>query len=311
MVVKSHRQLRHEREHNELADWLAEHLEAVKPYTTHIAVAAIVIAVGVIGSIYYFSTEKQLTAKDWSDYRAALNDREPEKALQKFYDSKPTSAAGLWAAQTLGDIELSQGATEMFRDRERARELLDKAKAHYKLVEAGAPDAAPDSELLARARLGLGKVHEALCEPEEALKYYKLVAENEKESALGKAGAKAARRMEDPRDVALLAWFAQQTPKKAAPLGGPGGGIPGLPNDLPDRPDISVPGLDLDNIGTGLPETPEPTLPLPGTTPPPPPEGEEPADPKPEDAKPETSTPASPAPEKSSDSTKPAESNPE
>jgi hypothetical protein len=298
MVVKSHRQLRHEREHNELADWLAERLNALKPYSTQIAVAALVIVVGVIGTVYYFSTENQVTAKDWSDYRAALNDREPEKALQKLYDAKPDSAAALWAAQTLGDIELSRGAGEMFQNREQAKELLDKAIAHYKLVEAGAGSAASDSGLLARARLGLGKAHEALCEPEEALRYYKLVADSEKESALGKAAAKAAKRMEDPRDVALLAWFAQQTPKKASPLSGPGGGIPGLPNDLPDRPDISVPGLDLDNIGTGVPDVPEPTLPLPGTTTTPDeskPEENQPAESKPAESKPAADADAKPA----------------
>lgn len=155
----------------------------------------------------------------------------------------------------------------------------------------------------------MGKVYEALCKPEDALKYYKLVADTQKDSAIGKAAAKAAKRMENPRDVKLLAWFAQQTPKKPSPLSGPGGGAPGLPNDLPDRPDISPPSsLGLGNIGTGTPDAPEPSLPLPGTTPPgaaPPPES------KPDADKPAGDKPAAPATEEKPAEPKPAEPKPE
>jgi tetratricopeptide (TPR) repeat protein len=267
MVVKSHRQLRHEREHNELADWLAERLEVLRPYATQIAVAALLIVVAVLAGVYYFGTGNQVASQEWSDYFAAFNEREPEKALQALYTSKPTSSAGLWAAQTLGDINLAQGSGQMFLDRDQAQEKLEKAIDYYTKATA----AANDPNLVARARLGLGKAYEAKCQPEEALKYYKQVAETQKGTAIGEAAEKAARRMENPRTVAMLAWFAQQTPKKPAPLPGEGGGLPGLPNDLPDRPDISLPrdpgGLGLGNIGTGIPDSPEPTLPQPGTTP--------------------------------------------
>jgi tetratricopeptide (TPR) repeat protein len=303
MVVKSHRQLRHEREHNELADWLAERLEVLRPYATQIAVAALLIVVAVLAGVYYFGTGNQVASQEWSEYFSAFNEREPEKALQALYTAKPTSPAGLWAAQTLGDMNLAQGSGQMFLDRDLAQEKLDKAIDFYTKATA-APN---DPNLVARARLGLGKVYEAKCQPEEALKYYQQVAETQKGTAIGEAAEKAARRMENPRTVAMLAWFAQQTPKKPAPLPGEGGGLPRLPNDLPDRPDISLPGesggLDLGNIGTGIPEAPEPTLPQPGTTPPAP-EGKKP------EAKPEGSTPASAPPEKVPEST-PAESKPE
>jgi tetratricopeptide (TPR) repeat protein len=288
MVVKSHRQLRHEREHNELADWLAERLEVLRPYSTQIAVAALLIVVAVLAGVYYFGTGNQVASQEWSEYFAAFNEREPEKALQTLYTSKPTSPAGLWAAQTLGDINLAQGSGQMFLDRDQAQEKLEKAIDYYTKATA----ATNDPNLVARARLGLGKAYEAKCQPEEALKYYKQVAESQKGTAIGEAAEKAAKRMENPRTVAMLAWFAQQTPKKPAPLPGEGGGLPGLPNDLPDRPNISLPsGLGLDDIGTGVPESPEPTLPQPGTTPPPPPEGEKPAEPNSAGAKPESSTP--------------------
>jgi cell division septation protein DedD len=197
----------------------------------------------------------------------------------------------------------------MFIDREQATDKLEAAKGYYQKAEA-APN---DPNLVARARLGLGKVNEALCQPEEALKYYKQVAETQKDTAIGKEAARAAKRMENPRDVALLAWFAQQTPKKPAPLPGIGSGLPGLPNDLPDRPDITPPsGLGLDNLGTGIPESPEPTLPQPGTTPPTTPEGEKPEATKPAATTPESSKPADAGEAKPSASeAKPAKTQPE
>lgn len=299
MAIKSHRQLRHEREHNELADWMAERLEAFRPHATQITIVALIILVAVLGAIYYFGTENQASATDWSEYFAAFNQREPEKALEKLHKDKPNSPAGLWAAQTLGDMNVSRGAGLMFSDRERAKDHLDKADAFYKQVEAGAKDTA----LVARARLGLGKVYESLCKPEEALRYYQMVAASEKDSAIGKVAQRAAQRMEDPRQVELLAWFATQEPKRPAPLTGPGGGLPGLPNDLPDRPDISPPsGLDLD-IGTGAPEAPGPSLPQPGTT--------TPEETKPEEAKPDKPQPDAPKSEEGKPAEKPATDGPQ
>jgi hypothetical protein len=311
MVVKSHRQLRHEREHNELADWMAEKTDVLRPYATHIALGAILLVAAVLGGLYYFGTSNQAAADEWAAYFTALNEREPEKALEVLVTTKPNTPPGLWAAQTLGDINLARGSTEMFRDRAVAKEKLEAALGFYQKAEK-APN---DLNLVARARLGIGKVYEALCKPEEALKYYKLVADTQKESAIGLAAAKAAKRMENPRDVELLAWFATQTPKKPAPLPGAGGGLPGLPNDLPDRPDISPPsGLGLDNIGTGVPEAPAPSLPLPATTTPSSktpdetkPDGDAPAAEKPLTEKPAAEKPAAESPA----SENPAEPKPE
>ena len=302
MVVKSHRQLRHEREHNELADWLAERLEVLQPYAAPIAIGALVVVVAIVAGAYYFGTARQVASQEWAGYFDALNEREPEKGLKSLYTSKPTSAPGCGPPRRWATSISRRAQALMFSDREQAKEKLDAALDFYKKAEA-APN---DLNLVARARLGLGKTYETLCKPEEALKYYKLVADTQKESAIGKLAAKSAKRMENPREVELLAWFAEQTPKKPAPLPGAGGGLPGLPNDLPDRPDISLPGsgLGLEGLGTEIPAAPEPTLPPAGTTPPsttPPPASSPPAAPGAEtpaatEAPPEAK-PADPKPE--------------
>jgi hypothetical protein len=256
---------RHELQTNELADWLGQRLEAFKPHATSITIGAAILLVAVLGSIWYFGGEDKASAKSWSQYFAAFNDREPGKALEKLAADQPGSTAALWALQSVGDMNVAQGAAMLFSDREEAKKLLEKAELAYKQVEAGATD----PMLKARARLGLGKVYESRLKPDDARRYYEVVAESHKETAIGKEAAADVRRMNDQRQIALLAWFAKQEPKKPAPLSGLGGRTPGLPSDLPERPDISLPdGLGLDNIGVGSAAEPAPSFPSPGVPPP-------------------------------------------
>jgi len=270
--MKSER--RHELQQNELADWLGEKIEALKPHATQIALGAVLLAVVIFGLAWYLGGDDSLAARNWERYFAAVNQpRDREQALQKVVTTSPGSPAALWAQMAIGDQSAAEGARAMFSDRPEAQKLLTRAEVAYKAAEAGAKD----PQLKGRAQYGLGRVYEALCKPEEAAKRYEAAAASLKDSALGEAAAADAKRMKDQEQVALLAWFADQTPKRPAPIPGLGGGIPGLPNDLPSRPDISVPsfggptGLNLDNIGTGVPTTPAPEFPAPGTSLPPPP----------------------------------------
>ncbi|HZN36781.1 MAG TPA: tetratricopeptide repeat protein [Pirellulaceae bacterium] len=264
---------RHELQQNELADWLGEKIEALKPQATQIAIVVLAVVVLVVAGTWYFGTEDHASARSWSDFFGAMNQpRDSEKLLEKLSIDKPGTAPGMWAMMTLADTSAEQGGRAMFTDRPEAQKLLNKAETSYKAVEAAATH---DPLLQSRARLGLAKVYESLCKPEEALKYYEQVAASQKDTAIGKSAAADAARMKNKEQVDLLAWFAVQTPKRPAPIPGFGGGIPGLPNDLPERPDISVPsitppsGLGLDNIGTGVPTVPTPEFPAPGTTTPP------------------------------------------
>jgi predicted negative regulator of RcsB-dependent stress response len=262
---------RHELQQNELADWLGEKIEQIKPYATQIALGVALLLLVIAGGMWWYNGSDQATAATWSDLFTARNQpRDSEKALDAFANQKTGTPAALWARMTIGDFAAEQGGRAMFTDRTEAKKQLDKAEAEYKAVEAGTND----EMLKSRARLGLAKVNETLCKPDEARKYYELVATSLKDSAIGKAAAADAARLKSPDQIALLAWFAKEQPKRPLPFPGMGGNIPGLPNDLPARPDISlpnVPNLGLDNIGTGTPTTPPPDFPAPvtpGTTPP-------------------------------------------
>ncbi len=265
--MKSER--RHELQQNELADWLGEKIEAMKPHATQIALAVVLVVLVAIGLVWFLGGDDSVSARNWERYFAAVNQpRDREQALQKVATTSPGSPAALWAQMAIGDQNAAEGGRAMFSDRPEAQKLLTKAESSYKIVEAGAKD----PQLKGRAQYGLGRVYESLCKPQEAVKQYEAAAALLKDSALGKAAAADALRMKVREQVELLAWFAEQTPKRPAPIPGLGGGIPGLPNDLPSRPDISVPsfggpiGLNLDNIGTGVPPAPGPEFPAPGTT---------------------------------------------
>lgn len=275
---------RHELKHNELADWLEERLEAAKPHATGVLLGIGVLALIVVAMVWYFNGESSASSRTWAQYFEAFNGREPQKTLQDLATDHPGSKAAWWALVSVGDMNLAEGASLLYSDRKEAQKRLESAEVAYKQVEAS-----DDPMLRTRARLGLARVYESTFKPDEARKYYEQVAASEKDSPLGKAAAVDAKRLKEAREVAFLDWFATQTPKRPSPFPGMGGGIPGLPNDLPERPDIGVPkGFGLDNIGTGTPEVPPPAFPAPaGTTPAAAPaDGASPEAPKGDEAKP-------------------------
>jgi hypothetical protein len=151
-----------------------------------------------------------------------------------------------------------------------------------------------------------------MCQPDKALSYYQQVADSEKDSAIGKAAAADVKRMKDLREVAFLEWFANQTPKRPAPLPGVGGNVPGLPGDLSERPDFGLPKLGVDQFGAGGVAPASASFPAAGTATPAattevtPPGEEKPSDAKPSDTKANDTKPAEPAP---ADSAKPAAPN--
>ncbi|HEY2412671.1 MAG TPA: tetratricopeptide repeat protein [Pirellulaceae bacterium] len=250
---------RHELKHNELADWLGERMEMVKPHTTGILLGLALLAAIVLATAFYFSGETHAAATAWSSYFDAFNDRDPQRVLQDLATKQSGSKAAWWAQAALGDMNLSEGTSLLYSDRKEAQKRLEAAEAAYKQVER-----ADDPMLKNRALLGLARVYESTFKPDEARKYYEQVAASEKDSPLGKQAAADAKRLKDSRELAFLDWFATQTPKRPAPFPGVGANVPNLPSDLPDRPNLELPkSLGLDNIGTGAPAEPPPAFPAP------------------------------------------------
>lgn len=282
---------RHELKHNELADWIGELAEGLKPHATGVLIGLAILAAIVLGSVWYFNLETATASRAWSQYFYAFNERDPQKVLHNLATEQSGSKAAWWALEAYADINSGEGAALLYSDRAEAKKRLEAAKEAYLKVEGSG-----DPMLKTRAQLGLGKVYESLCDPEKAREYYDKVATSQKDLAIGKAAAADANRMKDTREVEFLAWFEKQTPKRPAPMPGVGGMSPALPTDLPDRPTIPFPKLDLGNIGSSADVPPPPSFPAPGTVVPTttPPDAAAPDAAKTGEAKPADTPPATP-----------------
>src|SRR6478672_8054634 len=68
---------RHELKHNELADWIGELTQGLKPHATGVLIGLVVLAAIVLGSIWYFSGETAAASRSWSQYFYAFSERDP------------------------------------------------------------------------------------------------------------------------------------------------------------------------------------------------------------------------------------------
>lgn len=315
----SERTHRHELEKNILADWLNEKLEFARPYATQIAVVGLVALVAIIGSIYYFSQADTVGPKAWHAFMSAYGEprQKMADALMEVYEKQEVrgTSAELWARLAYADAKSELAAFKAVQDSAEAKSALVEAEKALLPIE----EKTSDPALLARCRFSLARIYETQNKLDKAREYYKKVIDGSKDSALGKAAATAAARL-DPQGQAaqVIGWLAEQKPLPTKTPGstdsildslGPGFGPSPT---LPERPNLSIPGTEspFGASGAGIDFGRDNPLGVKGTTPElDAPKGTEP-DTKGADGKPDASAekPASekPATEKS-DAEKPAE----
>ena len=235
---------RHELQNNELAAWLTVWIEKIQPYLKTVLGVLILGLVIILGIFIVQNREQQATAQAWSAYFNAYgngNDtrsRNPEE-FKDVSETYPQTPPGMWAMQSAGDLDLTSGAIQLFRDRDAGRDELQNAVESYEKIAT----TTNDPMLKPRAIFGWGQALEALGEIEAARKKYEQVVTGAEEggefegSVVAELASQRLSALDQPATQAWYGWFAEQKPIQS-PLSNQGL----FENmSLPDDPDINLP----------------------------------------------------------------------
>ena len=235
---------RHELQNNELAAWLTVRIEKIQPYSKTVLGVLILGLVIILGIFIVQNREQQATAQAWSAYFNAYgngNDtrsRNPEE-FKDVSETYPQTPPGMWAMQSAGDLDLTSGAIQLFRDRDAGRDELQNAVESYEKIAT----TTNDPMLKPRAIFGWGQALEALGEIEAARKKYEQVVTGAEEggefegSVVAELASQRVSALDQPATQAWYGWFAEQKPIQS-PLSNQGL----FENmSLPDDPDINLP----------------------------------------------------------------------
>ena len=237
------RERRHELQDNALADWLGSQIEQVKPYWQVIVGTILAAVVVYFGLSWYGSRNQQEAALAWTEYFDALAQNDGE-ALSDIAVRNADSNVGLWAMQSQGDIHLITGAPALFRDRDQARDELTKARTVYTNLLGQLGDRS-DPLLRQRAMYGLAQSHEGLDSIVKAVQQYEELAKEFPDSPFGKPAKRKQEELGKTSVRDLCSWFAKQTPRPAQRIPPGSADRPKTSlDDLPDMPDLSLPGED-------------------------------------------------------------------
>jgi tetratricopeptide (TPR) repeat protein len=237
-------QRRHELQTNELADRIGRYLVVIRPYQNAILFGLVAVVVAGCAVFYLYNQRTAQAQLSWSDYFNAFADQKAE-SLEDVARLHSGSTAALWARQSAGDVNLAQGASQLYSDRKQAEKSLKDAEKQYLAVE---QEAAKYPMLLERARYGLAQVYESMCDVEKAKTYYEKVAKTNPESPVGRTAKERSDRLSDESVERFYAWFERQEPVRPRAEESAVGAGPEVPDDLgelPERPDLSFPFSDV------------------------------------------------------------------
>lgn len=224
---------RHELQTNTLADWMGKRIEALRPYSTGI-VGAVVLVVVVIGAFTYWRSQTRTNQRlGWEQLLSFASGGSPQ-SLANVAEQFPDSSVGSFARLQMGNVQLNSGINQLFADPAEGKDQLRKAIETFQLVQ----NDASEPLLQQHAVYGLARAHESLNHLQEAEQYYE---ELEKKWVDGVYAETARRRLADlrrPETKKFYDWLDAQEPLASA-TGGPGQAgtrVPFDPGSLPDEP---------------------------------------------------------------------------
>lgn len=205
--MKSER--RHELEHNELADWTGQAIDAIKPYTNLIVGATLAVVILAVGVSLWNKQSQTKSNTAWNLYYEALDADDPA-LLQDVIEMYPSSEAAQWAIVAQGDLFFANGSYGLFIDKANANQELDKAVECYKIAQK-----IGNKMLDARAAFGLARSYEAKGDIKKAKAAYETLIKKQKDSPYAET---AEDRLADLQKTSTLEFYdllAKYDPKPA------------------------------------------------------------------------------------------------
>ena len=220
---------RHELESNELAQWLEQALDKIRPYKMYL-----VVAVGVaLGAVFVNSMMSRRAAEQrelaWRAYALAsytqdleLNDLREAASSEEYAGSKMQE----WAYIAWADRQLLLAIRSYFIDRDESTNHIKAAQNIYATLASGTSDL----QIQDRARLGLARIYELQDKVEEARKAYAEVGGD-----FAPVAKAAIERLDSPNATETIGWLATaELPTPELPTGGATGERPAFDVELPE-----------------------------------------------------------------------------
>jgi len=239
--MKSER--RHELEHNELADWIGNTIQAIKPYRNLILGILILLVVGGAVFAWWKNHSGGQTADAWDQFYKALDSSNPTK-LSEVMEQYPKTHVAHCAALVAADMHLNMGCDRLFENKALANQELYKATQLYQTV-LDPREGSRNAMLREQATFGLARAYEASGDLDKAVECYEQIGKNWPK---GGYAAAAQSRLNDLGKHSTKQWydkFAQFDPKPFEER--PSGKLPksGL-ETFPDEPGEYEPGKTFD-----------------------------------------------------------------
>jgi tetratricopeptide (TPR) repeat protein len=225
---------RHELQTNELAAWLENTSDRIKPYAR--AIVGVCVAIAIIIAVYAYvsALERRGSAAASEQLIAAIQYGSPtefQTLIDQHRGTQPAALARLLLAERL----LDQGADSLFTDKSSARENLLKASDAFQSAE----QEVQDPMLRAWALYGVGRAHEAMGDLDRARSDYEKVIKQFSDSSLADPARSHLARLNQMSTKEFYDWFAKQDPRPPVPEKEPG--TPGQ-KPLFDLTDPAAPG---------------------------------------------------------------------
>lgn len=234
---------RHELQKNELADRLASGIESTRSYLPAVLGGIGLLVVASIAWGIYGSYTKSQASAAWTEFYFNLTRGDADSFVDLAQDHAGSSAAS-WARQIAGDNYLQRGISTLYTNKADAKELIGKAIKAFEEVN----QQTSNTDLRAKALLGLAQAHESLGEIDKATGYFQQLSKTTTQPLLVAEANKRLAFLTSSSGKEFYAWFSKLDPKPDAPIT--------LPSDMmlpPTTPDLQFGPTDTSLNNSVLP----------------------------------------------------------